>query len=532
MTTYDAIVVGGGHNGLVAALYLARSGWSVTVLERNDVVGGAIAGGEVTLPGFVHDLYSTNQNLFLGSAAYADFGADLTRLGLKFRVTTSPYANVFPDGRSLRVYQDHAKTIDTLAAHSPEDADGFNRLYAVYQRYAPCLFALYGSALPSWTATREVVRLLRKQGKSGALDLARTLLMSTRELGETWFASREAQAMAACWGMHLDFAPDVAGGAMFPLLELFADMENGMSVVEGGAQRLPEALAALLTENGGEVHTGVEVDRVLCEGGRAVGVRTADGTVLHARRAVIANTGPGALYERLLEPEQVPADVRRRARAFRYGPGTLMVHLALDGPLPWTGDEDLGEFGYVHVAPYVDDLARTYAEAQAGLLPTDPLLVVGQTTAIDPTRAPAGKHIAWIQVRTVPAVVRGDAAGTVKATAWPEIAEAVGDRVLAKLERYAPGASSRIAGRAVHTPQDLESANPNLVGGDSAGGSHHLPQNFLFRPLGSGHNGYRAAVRRLYLTGAATWPGAGNNAASGRLAALQVLRDARRRRTL
>jgi phytoene dehydrogenase-like protein len=361
--SYDAVVVGGGHNGLVAAVYLARAGWSVAVLERNAVVGGAIDGGEVTLPGFVHDLYSTNQNLFLGSRAYADLASGLSRHGLRFRSTDRPYANVFPDGQSVRVHSDYERTLGQLAAHDAGDAEGFAGLYQQYQHFAPYLFGLYGSAVPSGAAVRQVLSLVRHRGLRGAAELTHTLLMSTRELGESWFVTREARAMAACWGMHLDFGPDVAGGAMFPLLELFADMENGMSVVEGGAQRLPQALAALLAEHGGEIRTGVEVDRVLCREGRAVGVRCAGGGTVQARRAVVANVGPKALYQRLLEPEQVPAQVRRAARRYRYGPGTMMVHLALDGPLPWAAGEELAGFGYVHVAPYVDDLARTYAES-------------------------------------------------------------------------------------------------------------------------------------------------------------------------
>lgn len=286
----------------------------------------------------------------------------------------------------------------------------------------------------------------------------------------------------------------------------------------------------MLTDCGGEVRTGFEVDRVVCRNGRAVGVRGTDGSTLKARRAVIANVGPALLYRRLLESEQVPAQVRGKASRYRYGPGTLMLHLALDGPLPWAAGDELARFAYVHVAPYVDDLARTYAESQAGLLPVEPLLIVGQTSAVDPTRAPAGRHVVWIQVRTLPSVVRGDAAGTIRGTAWPDVVDAMTDRVLTKLERYAPGSRTRIARVTAYSPEDLEAADPNLVGGDSIAGSHHLAQNFVFRPM-CGHSGYRTAIPGLYLTGASTWPGAGNNATSGRLAARRVLRDARRRVT-
>ncbi|GAA3941303.1 NAD(P)/FAD-dependent oxidoreductase [Actinomadura viridis] len=527
MEEYDAVVIGGGHNGLVAALYLLRAGWSVAVLERAGTVGGAVASGEVTLPGFVHDLYATNQNLFVASRAYADFGADLTRHGLRFRVCDRPFANAFPGGRSLRVYRGYERTLDGLAAHDAGDAEGFADLYRFYQRFAAHLFGFYGCGLPSAAAAREAARLLARQGVRGTGELVRTLLMSTRELGESRFATPEARAMAACWGMHLDFAPDIAGGAVFPILEMFSDMQTGMAVVEGGAQRLPEALAAAIAERGGTVRTGAEVDRVLCRNGRAAGVRTTDGTRVAARRAVIANVGPRALYERLLAPDLVPASVRRGAGGYRYGPGTLMLHLALDGPVPWAAGEELARFGYVHVAPYVDDLARTYTEAKAGLLPAEPLLVVGQTSAVDPGRAPASRHTLWVQVRAVPAEIRGDAAGVIRGTGWPEVAAPMAERVIAKLERYAPGVTGLVAAHAVHTPRDLEDANPNLVGGDNGAGSHHLTQNFLSRPF-AGHRRHRTAVRGLYLTGAATWPGAGMNAASGRLAARQVLWDARR----
>ncbi|MFJ5217414.1 phytoene desaturase family protein [Streptomyces sp. NPDC088354] len=180
------------------------------------------------------------------------------------------------------------------------------------------------------------------------------------------------------------------------------------------------------------------------------------------------------------------------------------------------------------MAPYVDDLARAYTESLAGLLPADPLLIVGQTSAIDPTRAPARRHVVWIQIRMAPSVIRGDAAETMPQTRWSEAILPMTDRVLAKLEAYAPGSRSRIVGVAAYSPDDLEAADPNLVGGDSASVSHHLSQNFVFRPM-CRHSGYRTRVPGMYLTGAATWPGAGNHATSGRLAARQVLNDARLR---
>jgi phytoene dehydrogenase-like protein len=159
-------------------------------------------------------------------------------------------------------------------------------------------------------------------------------------------------------------------------------------------------------------------------------------------------------------------------------------------------------------------MSRAYHEAIAGLLPGEPVLVVGQPTAIDPSRAPEGKHILWIQVRVLPAVIRGDAAHKIAGHDWAEIKDAYADRVLAILKTYAPGFTSKILGRAVFSPIDLESENPNLIGGDNLGGSHHLSQNFLFRPA-PGWSRYRTPLDGLYLVGASTWPGAGVGAGSG-----------------
>ncbi|HEX2125736.1 MAG TPA: NAD(P)/FAD-dependent oxidoreductase [Thermoleophilaceae bacterium] len=521
MDSYDAVVVGAGHNGLVAAIELARAGRRTVVLEQSERVGGAVMSAEITLPGFIHDLYSTNQNTFRGGPVYAELGDDLERHGLRYASTDKPFANAFPGGRTLKVYQDPERTLEGLREHDPADAAGWTELNELFDRFSPSLLELYGSTLPSGAAAMTVARFLRRFGGAGALRAAELLLASTRELGDLFMSSPEAKALLASWGMHLDFGPDVSAGAMFPFIEVFSDAAAGMSIVQGGASRMIDALAAVLSEHGGEVRTGAVVRRIVTDGTRATGVELASGERV-AASAVVACVTPTALYGGMLEGAAIPEEVRRAASRYRYGPGTMMIHLALSAPPAWAAGGDLGEFAYVHIAPYVDDLADTYTAACNGLLPASPLLVVGQSSAVDPSRAPEGQAVLWIQVRAQPAQIRGDAAGVIDAREWTEAAEQYADRVIEKLSQYAPGIDRLILKRVVLTPVDLEAHDPNLVGGDNVAGSHHLRQNFVFRPL-PGYSGYRTPIDGLFMTGAATWPGGGVTGLPGMFAAGAVL---------
>jgi phytoene dehydrogenase-like protein len=512
--SYDAIVIGAGHNGLVAATYLARAGWRTVVLEREPRPGGAVLSDELTRPGLVHDVFATNMNLFRGSPVAAELGAELERHGLSYATSELPFANVFPDGRALRVHQDRDATLAELRAHDPRDADGWEALDREYERLAPALFRLYGSRLTRGALTRLALDVAPQLGREGVTALARLLVSSTRELADAHLVSREAKALLACWGMHLDFGPDVSGGAMFPFLEAFTDMRTGIALARGGASRLIDALVALLTEAGGELRLGAEVTRVVVEGGRASAVELAGGERIDARRAVIANVTPTILHGRLLDARSLSPRLRRSAAGYAYGPGTMMVHLALAGPIPWSAGEDIGRFAYVHIAPYVDDLATMYAQASAGLLPAEPMLVVGQTSAVDPSRSPDASQVVWVQVRALPGTIAGDALAEIPARSWDGAAEPYAERVMAKLERYAPGIGRLVLDRAVLSPAELERRNANLVGGDSIAGSMHLRQNFVFRPFPAVSD-YESGIAGLLMAGASTWPGAGVNALSG-----------------
>ena len=318
----------------------------------------------------------------------------------------------------------------------------------------------------------------------------------------------------AAWGLHLDFSPDVAGGALFPYLESMANQSLGMVIGKGGADTIVKAMVGALKAKGGELILGDGRSGSTSPTARASGVTLQSGRKLEAG-TIIANVSSEDRIRRAdAGPMRRPPLSGRAVKSFRAGPGAMMIHLALDDLPDWRAGGALREFAYVHVAPDMEMMTQVYAEAAAGLLPAEPVLVVGQPTAIDSSRAPAGKHVLWIQVRVLPAEIHGDAAGTIAARGWDEAREPYADRVLDILETYAPGLRSRVLGRAVFSPLDLERENPNLIGGDSLSGSHHLDQNFFLRPV-AGWSRYRTPVKNLYLCGASTWPGAGTGAGSG-----------------
>ncbi|CAM3421215.1 NAD(P)/FAD-dependent oxidoreductase [Brevibacillus invocatus] len=523
MNDADYIVVGSGHNGLACALKLAQAGHKVLVLEQADQAGGASKSGEVTIPGFTHDLYATNIGLFLGSQIYQEMKTEFHQNGFDIAVSDQPFASVFPDGDGIGVYTDAQKTIAQFQRHSNHDADSWKALLKFFDETAPHFLPLLQMPLPSWPAARQLYRMWRALGYAKTVELGSMILKSPRQFAEYWFENEKVQSLFIPWAFHLDFGPDVSGGAQFPFVEPPLDHRNGMAIAKGGISNLIQSMVKTLEKRGGQVLTQHPVEKVLVQNNRAVGVQLANGNKIHARKAVIGNITPTQLITKLLDQETLPSAYVERYRKFRYGPGTMMIHLALDGPLSWKAGEDYAKFAYVHIGPYVEDVARTYSDALNGELPASPLLVVGQQSAFDPSRAPEGKHTLWVQVRALPAKPQRDSLHEIGIGTWDQMKDAYADRVLKKLEVYAPNVTQQIIGRTVYSPRDLEVANPNLVGGDSVSGSHHLDQNFLFRPV-PGWSRYKTPVDGLFLIGASTWPGGGLNATSGYLLAKQLLK--------
>lgn len=237
---------------------------------------------------------------------------------------------------------------------------------------------------------------------------------------------------------------------------------------------------------------------------------------------MIANVTPSLLFGCLVPEDELPSGFFRRIRRFRYGPGTFVLHLALDRKLEWRAAEDLANFSYVHLCASREEIGRTYAQSLSGTLPDRPLLIVSQTTVIDPSRAPAGRHVARVHVRAVPAEIRDDAAGRIDGRDWPAATEPFADRLIDLVAEHAPNIKDALLARHAVSPLDLESQNPNLVGGDCVSGSHHLDQNYWRRPL-PGWSRYGTPVKQLHMIGASTWPGGGILGTSGHLLARRLL---------
>jgi phytoene dehydrogenase-like protein len=525
MADADAIVVGSGHNGLVAAYRLARAGWRVLVLERSATIGGAVRTETVTLPGFQHDLFATNLSLFKTSRVYREHQAEFEAAGLRFITCDDAFASVYPDGKAVRISTDEERTCAEFARCSAADRDGWRRMVAIYRRVAPHILPFAGMALPSRAAAGQALRMLLRL-RGGVIDLRDVVLGSPRRLVDRFFESEEAKGALLPWAFHLDFAPDIRGGAAFAFVSAASAHINGLVLAQGGAGAIVSALRKLIEAHGGAIHTQTEVSQILVERAQAVGVRTSCGDVVTAARAVIANVTPPLLFGRLLPGDAVPSPVRESAARFRYGPGVFMVHLALSRHLDWAAGDDLSRYNYVHLNGKGDQLASTYAQCMRGLLPSRPMMVVAQPSYADPSRAPPGHAAVRLQVRAVPGHIAGDADDAIHARDWASVKEAYADRVVAQLAEHVPGVTQTILGRHVVSPDDFERENPNLIGGDCVSGSHHLDQNYFRRPF-AGWTRYRTPVERLFMIGASTWPGGGVNAASGFLVAQELLTGAR-----
>lgn len=508
---FDAIVIGAGPNGLVAANDLADRGWSVLVLEAQPEAGGAVRSDRTLAEGYTVDRFSAFYPLGIVSPHLRRLGLDAH--GLRWAHAPTVLAHPTPNGPAALLSRDQAGTEASLERFAPGDGDQWARLQASWAGIEGPLLALLLSPAPP---VRPTVALLRTLGLHRSAELARTALLPVRRMAEEHFRGEGAALLLAGCALHADLTPDSATGGFLGWMLAAIGQGHGWPVVEGGAGALTAALVARMTAAGAVLRCDADVEAIEVRNGRAVAVRTVDGARYGAHRAVLADVGAPALYGRLLAEHDVPARMQLALRRYQPGAATFKVNWALDRPVPWL-DPAVRGAGTVHLADSLDELTVTAAQLAMGYVPHRPFVLVGQMTTADPTRSPPGTEALWAYT-TVPQTVRGDAAGEDCDPHREADAERFADRLQARIEAAAPGFGATIRRRTVQTPGSMQREDANLCGGDKSLGTAQLHQQALFRPtVGLGRA--ETPIGGLYLASAAAHPGGGVHGACGANAA-------------
>ncbi|OBJ98566.1 FAD-dependent oxidoreductase [Mycolicibacterium fortuitum] len=503
----DAVVIGAGHNGLVAAAMLADAGWDVIVLEAQPEPGGAVKSAEL-FPGYISDLYSAFYPLSVVSPALQ--ALDLESHGLRW--THAPAVVGHPrsaeDDDAPVIYREIERTATELEHRQRGDGQRWYELFEQWERIRGDLVSALFAPFPP---VRGVVGLLRKLGTSEALRLAHLLLLPAGVMADQLFEGEGARLLLLGNAMHADVPIDAPGSGVMGYLLLMMAQDGGWPVPVGGAGQLTAALVNRARSAGARIECGREVSGVDVRGGRAVAVHTTGGTTVRVRRAVVADTSAPRLYQKLLPAEAVPAAVADSMHRFVWDTPVLKLNFALDAPVPWRS-KSLNEVGTVHLGADRDGLIRWMADLNTATLPRRPFMLFGQMSTADPSRSPSGTESAWAYTH-LPREVADDAA-----------ADRLAERVGAVLEQHAPGFGERVIGTTIQRPSDLQAGDANLHTGAVNGGTSQLFQQVIFRPT-PGFGRAETSVSNVYLGSAGATPGGGVHGICGRNAARAALAD-------
>ncbi len=521
--SYDAIVIGAGHNGLVTAAYLAKAGYDVLVLEQRQITGG-LAATEELFSGYRFNIGPAGAGLFLPRIIRE---LELERFGLSFVENEVALFAPQLDGPSLTLWRDLERNRHSLAQFAPADAERYpdylaeqesliSDLALVLSRPAPDLDTLTPAALLPWL---NMGWKLRRSRNPGLMDFLRVLPMSVRDYLDSWFnnsALKGALATpAVAGGMP---GPYAAGTTLMMLYHQLGGLNGGYRTarfVRGGVGRLSDALAAAAQASGAEIQTGTKVDSIILEDEIARGVILANGQAIAAVR-VISNADPRRTFFDLVGGANLEPEFMRDVANIRYRGATASINLALSG-LPGfsglTGEQQLT--GYITIAPSLEYLERAYDAAKYGQVSPDLVLEATIPTILDPDMAPANSHLMSITVQNAPYHLRDGR--------WDDWRERLGDLVIATLARYAPDLPGLVVQRHVTTPLDWE-RDFGLTEGQIFHGQMGLDQLFYMRPL-PGYAHYRTPIDGLYLCSAGTHPGGGVSGFPGYLAAQAIIKE-------
>jgi len=542
MQRYDAIVIGGGHNGLVHAAYLARAGKRVVVLERRHVVGGATVTEEL-YPGFK---FLTGSYLISLLRPEVIRELELARHGLSIMPLESTYVPL-PDGNYLADWPDHDLTREEIARHSPRDADAYGEYASTMRRLALAIKPLLDMTPPNpaskdprdLAAMAQIAERLRAMAPADFQLLARLMTMSAADFLDEWFEGEALKGTKCTSGIIGTFLGPRSPGTGYVLLHHYIGEIDGVhrawGFARGGTGALSQAIASAARAAGAEVRVNAEVAHVLVKDGVATGVVLKNGDELYADR-VISNADAKTTFLRLVEPKELPDDFVSDIRRYRTTSPACKVNLALSGLPTFTslprGKEALLR-GSIEIAPSMDYVEQAYDDAKYGGWSTRPFMDALIPSLLDPGMAPPGKHVMslFVQYASSELAVDDGAPGRDERAlrpnpqgGWTDAKKAQFlEVVIDTLSQYAPNLRDLILHKHINTPHDIEQSF-GITSGHIFHGELALHQIFFLRPA-AGWAQYRTPVPNLWMCGSSTHPGGCITGAPGRNAALEILRD-------
>ena len=522
---FDAIIIGGGHNGLTAAAYLAKAGRKVLVLERRGILGGCCI-TEETWPG-----YRVSTAAYVNSLMRPEIIRDLELKKHGFEmIPRSPSSfSPFPDGRFLMMGPDKELTHREIAKFSKKDAENYPKFEAMLTRVADFLEPLLDVTPPNpWGGIGDLFRLgkigwnFRKLGRDLGGEALEILTGAATPILNRWFESEELKATISTDAVIGAFASPSMPGTAYVLFHHVMGECNGVrgvwGYVRGGMGTLSESIASAARSYGAEIRNDAEVANIITKDGKAVGVALKDGTEFRAAK-VASCADANVTFRKLLNESDLPAEFLDAVKRIDYSSATVKINVALSEPpqfscLPGKG---IGpqHHGTMHICPTVDYIERAYEDAKHGRPAANPMLECTMATALDNSLAPPGKHIMSMFVQYAPYTLTG--------TTWEAEKDKFADRCFDILNEYAPNFKASVIARQVIPPPEMERLW-GITGGNIMQGSMSMSSMFSVRPV-AGFANYRTPIRGLYLCGAAAHPGGGVMGAAGRNAAREMLRD-------
>lgn len=514
MSDCDYIVIGGGHNGLVCAGYLARAGQRVCVLEQHHILGGYNTTEEIpAAPGYRLNIGALEHISILDMPFVKDL--ELERHGLDYILRDQLYLFPFLDGNDIAIYQDIERTAAEIGKLSAHDGQA----YKPFMEFSDAFLGIMGAVSDGPPPTfGELAALMDAEVGLDTDQVLWTLLTCPRSVLDSWFDHPQVKAALAYYGAHTQTAPSRVGAGYAPFILVGA--HSGVARPRGGSGVLNDALQGYIAAQGGVVRTSAPVRRILTEGGRAVGVELADGEQMTAARGVVSSIDARRVFTQLLDKSLVPADLRRKLERLRAG-GTniseFKIDAALSGPLDWSRFPHGQEFsvGMQLLCPSMEYLDYVFADIERGVPPEEPAIMVGTASVLDPSLAPNGGHTLWVS--SFAPFRRRDG------RSWDEAKQEFADRMLDVLSCYTPNVRDVLVACELTSPLDWHRRTGSLHGNPN-----HLDmtldQILGYRPLPELKD-YTTPIGGLYLTGSGTHPGGGMSGNPGYNTAQAILQD-------